>query len=61
MKIMFTFCNKYLLICMLAFAPVLAASSQQTAHKPPILTTTAIIDGLDYKSGKESVNMLKPK
>ncbi len=44
-------CKKYLLCFVLAFAPIMATAAEQPVkapHKPPILTTTAIIEVYDH-------------
>jgi len=44
-------CKKYLLFLVVVFAPIIGSAADQTAkapHKPPILTTTAIIEVFDH-------------
>lgn len=68
--------NKYLILTILALAPLVGYASEEPVkqvHKPPILTTTAIIedelafdhaqvlkDYIDWRNGNESLAMPKP-
>lgn len=48
---MVSICKKYLLFLVVAFAPITCSAGDQAAkaaHKPPILTTTAIIEVFDH-------------